>query len=83
MTEDLRRFCVTAVLYGTEDAKLPKNALEILVGRLEKLGILNWTHLRQFRDAPAKKSELKSTLEGWMYYALFKSEKVCTAWRRE
>lgn len=67
------------MLYGTEDAKLPKNALEILVGRLEKLGILNWTDLRRYRDTPAQKSELKNTLEGWMYYALFKSEKVWTA----
>ena len=79
MSEDLRRFCVTAVLYGTEDSKLPKNALEILVGRLEKLVILNWTDLRRFRDAPDHKAELKNTLERWMYYALFKSEKVCTA----
>jgi|LakMenE18May11ns_1017448.scaffolds.fasta_scaffold8401699_1 hypothetical protein len=79
MTKDLRRFCVTAVLHGTEDSKLPKNALEILVGRLEKLGILNWTDLRRFRDAPAQKAELKNTLEHWMYYALYKSEKVWTA----
>ena len=78
MSTELKRFCVTAVTFGTEEDHIPINALDVLEERLKSLRIFNWTDLRRFRK---DKRGRKKHLERWMNDALFKSVKVFTAWR--
>ena len=85
VTTELRNFCVIAVTIGTKEAvtigtkeeHIPTNALNVLIERLESLGIYTWANLRRFRK---DKHGRKKRLETWMIYALFKSQEVYMAW---
>ena len=78
MSTELKRFCVTAVTFGTKEDHIPINALDALEERLKSLRIFNWTDLREFRK---DKTGRKKHLEFWMEFALFKSVIVNNVWR--